>query len=420
MKTHEKIKVKCEFGISKKCRNEYIMEYRESIKIRNHNDGKICCIYCKNEKNNIGRNNPNCRYKFDDNLFEKIDSDEKAYICGFISGDGNSSVNRININIHQKDISILKEIRNFICKDLPISERPNNMVKLTINSKKINNDIAIHIKINAGNSKSHIIQLPEFSDDLKWSFIRGYFDADGCISSLRTSHGSPRVSFSSCSKLILEQILNLSNIKGSLSIDNKSGCNSLEFTGLNAIDFLGKMYDRKYNQNFRISRKWELYMDWCNWMPSLSGGGYKFKYGNEIIKIQRCEANAVIPNKNRISDSGFDLTAIGIHSTKGIVTLYKTGIKIKAPLGIAFQMVPRSSIIKTGYIMANSIGIIDQGYHGEILIPLIKLDKDSPDIELPCRIAQLVPIITIHRPIIECIFENDSSRGEGGFGSTGK
>ena len=65
------------------------------------------------------------------------------------------------------------------------------------------------------------------------------------------------------------------------------------------------------------------------------------------------EPNAIIPKKNNETDSGFDLTLICERKRIGKVVLYGTGVKVKSPPGHYFDLVPRSSIIKTGYIMAN-------------------------------------------------------------------
>ena len=83
-------------------------------------------------------------------------------------------------------------------------------------------------------------------------------------------------------------------------------------------------------------------------------------------------------------------------------------------------MVPRSSIIKSGYILANSVGVIDQGYTGEILVPLLKVDENQPDLELPKVMVQLIPRRWYHFSIKEGEKGlNETSRGQGGFGSTG-
>ena len=136
----------------------------------------------------------------------------------------------------------------------------------------------------------------------------------------------------------------------------------------------------------------------------------------------KCKENAIVPSKAHQSDTGFDLTVVDI--VKRIdenTALYGTGIKAVPPSGYYFEIVPRSSISKTGYILSNNIGIIDQSYRGELLVALTKINPDAPDIELPCRIAQLIPREYIH--FIPVIVPDDSisdtTRGDGGFGSSG-
>lgn len=140
---------------------------------------------------------------------------------------------------------------------------------------------------------------------------------------------------------------------------------------------------------------------------------------DSIAQIQVLDPqNAVLPKKAHASDAGFDVTAIGIEKEMGPVTLFKTGIAVKPPSGMYFELVPRSSISKTGYMMANSVGIIDPEYRGEILIALRKVNPSAPDLTLPHRIAQLIP-----RTYPNVRFETvdalgDTVRGSGGFGST--
>lgn len=137
------------------------------------------------------------------------------------------------------------------------------------------------------------------------------------------------------------------------------------------------------------------------------------------FSIVKCKENAVIPKKAHASDSGYDVTIIDVVkqlNTK--TTLYGTGIKVTPPHGYYFELVPRSSISKTGYILANNIGIIDRSYTGEIMVALTKINEDSPNIELPLKIAQLIPRQFIHffPKIVDSTPE--TSRGTGGFGST--
>ena len=139
----------------------------------------------------------------------------------------------------------------------------------------------------------------------------------------------------------------------------------------------------------------------------------------EPFRFFKCDSNAVSPERARPSESGFDLTLIRIVKTIGKVTLYGTGIMVQPPTGFYFDMVPRSSIIKSGYMLANSVGVIDQGYTGEIMVPLIKIDEEAPDLTLPSKLVQLIPRRWYN---LECVehsqnFE-ETMRNESGFGST--
>lgn len=129
-------------------------------------------------------------------------------------------------------------------------------------------------------------------------------------------------------------------------------------------------------------------------------------------------SSAIPPTRARHSDSGYDVTVISKAKTFGKVTLYGTGIKVQPPSGFYFDLVPRSSIIKSGYMLANSVGIIDQSYTGEIMVPLMKMDPDAPDLELPAKIAQLVPRRWYGLRPVEDETEMETMRGDGGFGST--
>lgn len=129
--------------------------------------------------------------------------------------------------------------------------------------------------------------------------------------------------------------------------------------------------------------------------------------------------DAVVPSK-RLSDAGFDLTAINLVKTIGSVNFYDTGISLVPKEGYYFKLYPRSSISKTGYSLANSVGVIDSGYTGNIIIALRKESTSVKDLELPCRIAQLVPEKSILSTMKVSCEQFLTSRGEGGFGSTNK
>ncbi len=139
-----------------------------------------------------------------------------------------------------------------------------------------------------------------------------------------------------------------------------------------------------------------------------------------VLGFNLKDERAVLPSK-RIIDVGFDLTIIDVAKhISDKITLYETGVALDIPLGYYVEMVPRSSISKTGYMLANSVGVIDPCYTGTIKVPLIKIDDSMPNIELPVRIAQLIvkPYAVAHSKQVYDI--SATTRGDGGFGSTNK
>lgn len=94
----------------------------------------------------------------------------------------------------------------------------------------------------------------------------------------------------------------------------------------------------------------------------------------DSIRVQLVHPEARLPSKEHISDSGYDLTLLYEKKRFGKTILFGTGVIVEPPFGWYFDVVPRSSIIKQGYILANSVGVIDRSYRGEIFVPLIKID----------------------------------------------
>lgn len=151
------------------------------------------------------------------------------------------------------------------------------------------------------------------------------------------------------------------------------------------------------------------------------------KYADEInlitqtnfvpFKYKLLHESAQPPQRARHSESGYDLSLVRIHETIGNVTLYGTGVSVQPPGGFYFDLIARSSIIKCGYMLANGIGVIDQGYTGEIFVPLVKINDDAPDLELPNKLVQLIPRRWHGLTPVEAQ-PDDTARGSNGFGST--
>ena len=148
----------------------------------------------------------------------------------------------------------------------------------------------------------------------------------------------------------------------------------------------------------------------------------KQPYRKKLMSFQfvRTHPNAVVPTKGHPDDSGYDLVLVEKIKEVNGVGMYDTGIAVAPPTGFYFEVYGRSSISKTGYMLANNVGIIDQGYRGSIKIALVKINAAAPDLQLPIRLCQLIPRRFEHLEAVEVTALDETARGSGGFGSTGK
>ena len=137
------------------------------------------------------------------------------------------------------------------------------------------------------------------------------------------------------------------------------------------------------------------------------------------ILLSRTRDDAVEPSVATEGDVGMDMTLIGVRAWEGEVTVYRTGWTAQPPEGYHLELHARSSLHKKGYMLANSVGIIDPGYRGELLVALYKFDKSKPDLVTPCRAVQLVQRRTISPRFHVVDHLTTTVRGSGGFGSSG-
>lgn len=402
------VSVRCESARSSGCRGCYEVSIRAQQKNRAGNDGRFICLPCSRYEKNSGRRNPNARYKaLDDSFFEVIDSESKAYLLGWIASDGTITRGTISIFVHRKDGGIVAQWKRILGVDLPTS-RLRDLVGICINSQRMVADVCRWLAIKPG-KKSRVVGFPRLANDsLTWAFVRGFFDGDGSVVAPTQARG-PRCNITTGSSSFRAALREWCPIKCSISRDK------IEWSGTNALDFLGRLYT---GATYALVRKRDLYLDWCTWVPSLSGPsrsgrGLQFRW-------VKTDNDAKPPSKTRVSDSGYDLTVIKKHKTHGIVEFFDTCIKVQPDFGWYFDVVARSSLTKTGYILANAVGVIDRGYTGTILVPLIKVDPDAPDLALPAVIAQLIPRPIVHLEVVEVDELDDTERGSGGFGSTGR
>jgi dUTPase len=89
-----------------------------------------------------------------------------------------------------------------------------------------------------------------------------------------------------------------------------------------------------------------------------------------VVKIRKLEEKAIVPSRGHDTDSGWDLTIVGIHKIKGDTIFFKTGLQVEPPSGHYFEVYPRSSISELPFMLANSVGIIDESYRGELIVAI--------------------------------------------------
>jgi dUTP pyrophosphatase len=141
------------------------------------------------------------------------------------------------------------------------------------------------------------------------------------------------------------------------------------------------------------------------------------------LAFQRLDPDAVLPERAHPGDAGFDLRSIeDVEVEPGERAMIGTGVAVAIPDGHAGLVLPRSGLAsKHGLTLANAPGLIDSGYRGEVLCSVVNLDPhESVKIARGDRMAQLV---VVEMPELRPRWVEElppSSRGEGGFGSTGR
>jgi len=139
------------------------------------------------------------------------------------------------------------------------------------------------------------------------------------------------------------------------------------------------------------------------------------------IKIKKLNEEAIVPHYVHQGDAGMDVYSIENHIINpGQITLVKTGLAFEIPIGYEIQVRPKSGLaLKHGITLTNSPGTLDSGYRGELGVILQNEGKNSYEVKKGEKIAQIVLARYEEADIEEVNEISESSRGDGGFGSTG-
>lgn len=143
------------------------------------------------------------------------------------------------------------------------------------------------------------------------------------------------------------------------------------------------------------------------------------------VKIKKLHPSAVIPTYANNGDAGLDLTATSM-SLDDLNVIYGTGLAIEIPSGYVGLLFPRSSISKRVLFQRNAVGVIDSGYRGEIKIKFGYYKKHHNSVfgadkvyEVGDRIGQLIIVPYPKIELVQVSELSETTRGTGGFGSTG-
>lgn len=213
-------------------------------------------------------NKQNCS-KFNEHIFDQIDSEEKAYWLGFIFADGYisssplreevKSVYQFEISLGIKDIEHLNKFKKFIefKKDI-ITD--NSRCRFIVANKHLWTTLN---ELGCTPNKSLSLKFPNIPQNLVKHFIRGYFDGDGCIS--RHVHNTcvtPHIELLG-TKQMLEHVLLYSGISAKYKHDIRHSEEtwSLEWTKDLGIEFINYLYN---NCSIYLNRKYELYQFFKN------------------------------------------------------------------------------------------------------------------------------------------------------------
>lgn len=147
------------------------------------------------------------------------------------------------------------------------------------------------------------------------------------------------------------------------------------------------------------------------------------------VKFKRLNDDARLPTRANNLDAGFDLYAAERPEQYRDVITYKLGLAVAIPAGYVGLIFPRSSIYKFDLAMANSVGVIDAGYRGEVMVKFRETDYEHDEwtshswYSYGDRIAQLIimPLVAWAPVWAEGeLPEAGDTRGTGGYGSSGK
>lgn len=267
-------------------KEEIISSYKKGETIRNiassyNVDPRTVSSFLKQFGINIKKPHPPKIYSVKEDIFQNIDTEEKAWVLGFIYVDGyiDSSKTKLKFTLAEKDRDVLEKIKSVLRSNSPIKRKERKQIKgtdyfgspaitLMISNSQICQDLEKH---GAFYKKSLKLSFPFFlKEELIKHFIRRYFDGDGCITFGR--HNFPKISIASNKEFLegVHDVLLKENIISNIYASNRSQVNSLEINAKLSVEkFLDYIYqdatvfmERKYQRYkyfFETGKMFEKY-----------------------------------------------------------------------------------------------------------------------------------------------------------------
>ena len=145
-----------------------------------------------------------------------------------------------------------------------------------------------------------------------------------------------------------------------------------------------------------------------------------------FIQYQKTSNDVVIPTRAHPSDIGLDLSVTSfVKKITDTTSLFDTGLIVKPPDGYYIEIVGRSSISKSCWMVANSIGVIDPNYRDSLKVALeyknnrnVDMLTEINNMEFPYKCCQIILRKAEYAEMVETDFSIDTDRGLGCFGST--
>lgn len=147
-----------------------------------------------------------------------------------------------------------------------------------------------------------------------------------------------------------------------------------------------------------------------------------------VVKFKKTNENAVVPYKTYKRDFCYDVVATSCEEVAPDVYKYGIGLEFEMaefpvmgfPCVFSIDLRPRSSVWKTGMVLSNCEGTLDELYRGEVAAVFYHVIPTMPRYRVGDRIGQIKVGITIPVEFVEAEELSETERGAGGYGSTGR